>query len=196
MEIVGTARPAWNGGGRGLRAGEGARPTARPGFVPGLHLWAALMGCTCGTHCLHLWSAFYGVHCDPVALWKPSWIREVQISQLRVDRDRCFASADTRFHQPDRSAADLEKGDPVPVRRPRGCKLPCAVINQKVSKADAIALALKAGWMAADDRNWFHAESPFYWTDWREDRFPAKLSAFRMKRARPVRRCELAARLR
>ena len=40
MEIVGTARPAWNGGGRGLRAGEGARPTAKAGFVPGLHSWA------------------------------------------------------------------------------------------------------------------------------------------------------------
>ena len=66
----------------------------------------------------------------------------------------------------------------------------------QVSKADAIALALKEGWMAADHRNWFHAELPFYWTDWREDRFPRKLPAFRMKRTGPVRRWEMAVRLR
>ncbi len=49
--------------------------------------------------------------------------------------------------------------------------------------------------MAADHRNWFHADLPFYWTDWREDRFPAKLPSFRMKRSGPVRRWEMAVRL-
>ncbi len=61
--------------------------------------------------------------------------------------------------------------------------------------AAAIALVLEQGWMSADHRNWFHPDLPFYWTDWREGRFPQTLKAFKMERTGPVRRGEFAERL-
>ena len=56
-------------------------------------------------------------------------------------------------------------------------------------------LARARGWMAADHRNWFHADLPFYWTDWREDKFPEALPALQTRRTGPVTRAEMAARL-
>ncbi len=61
--------------------------------------------------------------------------------------------------------------------------------------AAAIRLAIERGWMSSDYRNWFHPDVPFYWSDWREARFPHPLAPFKMKRMGPVRRSELAERL-
>lgn len=60
---------------------------------------------------------------------------------------------------------------------------------------DAIAHALKQGWMATDHRNWFHPDLPFYWTDWREDKLPRPLAPRTNGRTGPVRKSEFAARL-
>jgi len=49
--------------------------------------------------------------------------------------------------------------------------------------------------MAADHRNWFHGDLPWYWTDWREDKLPSRLPAVSGHRTGPVRRRELALRL-
>jgi hypothetical protein len=49
--------------------------------------------------------------------------------------------------------------------------------------------------MAADHRNWFHGDLPFYWTDWREEKFPQPIAAWKMTRTGPVTRAELARRL-
>ncbi len=68
-------------------------------------------------------------------------------------------------------------------------------VAEKNPKAGAIRVAIGRGWMACDHRNWFHADVPFYWTDWREERFPRPLAGFRIKRTGPVRRSELAERL-
>ena len=51
------------------------------------------------------------------------------------------------------------------------------------------------GWMATDHRNWFHADLPFYWTDWREDKFPRAIPSSASAAPGPVRRRELAERL-
>ena len=49
--------------------------------------------------------------------------------------------------------------------------------------------------MAADHRNWFHENLPFYWWDWREDKLPRPLPPLQKKRNGPVTRRELAERL-
>ncbi len=59
----------------------------------------------------------------------------------------------------------------------------------------AVMLAVEKGWMAVDHRNWFHPDLPFYWADWREQRFPRPLAPLRPARRGPVRRSELAERL-
>ncbi|MBL8229661.1 MAG: FAD-dependent oxidoreductase [Bryobacterales bacterium] len=64
-----------------------------------------------------------------------------------------------------------------------------------VPTTDPVQLALSRGWMASDHRNWFHGDLPFYWTDWREDKFPQPLTAWKMTRTGPVTRAELARRL-
>jgi hypothetical protein len=92
-------------------------------------------------------------------------------------------------------ASDLHASPEAPVTRGEAATALAAQFGHKLSSQDAIALAIKEGWMAVDHRNWFHADLPFYWTDWREDRFPVKLSSFRMTRTGPVRRSELAQRL-
>lgn len=61
--------------------------------------------------------------------------------------------------------------------------------------AAAIGIAVERGWMATDHRNWFHPDLPFYWTDWREDRFPRPLPPSQWKRSGPVTRGEMAQRL-
>ena len=91
---------------------------------------------------------------------------------------------------------DLHASPDAPLTRGEAAAALAARFGHRVSKTEAVALALKEGWMAADHRNWFHGDLPFYWTDWREDRFPTKLPAFRMKRTGPVRRWEMAERFR
>ena len=61
---------------------------------------------------------------------------------------------------------------------------------------DPVQLALARGWMAVDHRNWFHGDLPFYWADWREDKFPAAIPPHDGKKTGPVTRVELARRLR
>ena len=39
--------------------------------------------------------------------------------------------------------------------------------------------------MATDHRNWFHADLPFYWTDWREAKLPGAPSGRRFHRTGP-----------
>ncbi len=56
-------------------------------------------------------------------------------------------------------------------------------------------LAVHRGWMAVDHRNWFHPGLPFYWTDWREDKFPQPIPQRAFSRTGPVTRAELALRL-
>ena len=62
-------------------------------------------------------------------------------------------------------------------------------------QAGAVQLAVARGWMSADHRNWFHADLPFYWTDFREDQFPKPLAPLQAQRTGPVTRAELASRL-
>ena len=60
---------------------------------------------------------------------------------------------------------------------------------------DPVQLAVARGWMAADHRNWFHEDLPFYWTDLREDQLPTVLAPLASRRAGPVTRGEIASRL-
>ena len=70
-----------------------------------------------------------------------------------------------------------------------------------VTRAEAAAALgayfgkMEEGWMAADHRNWFHGDLPFYWTDWRGDKLPSRLPGLSGHRTGPVRRRELALRL-
>jgi hypothetical protein len=70
-------------------------------------------------------------------------------------------------------------------------KLPLDVARTDPSAA-TIAAALVEGWMAVDHRNWFHPDLPFYWTDWRKDRFPHPIEGPEITRSGPVRRSEFA----
>jgi hypothetical protein len=70
-------------------------------------------------------------------------------------------------------------------------KLPLDVARTDPSAA-MIAAALAQGWMAVDHRNWFHPDLPFYWTDWRKDRFPHPIEGPEITRSGPVRRGEFA----
>jgi hypothetical protein len=64
-----------------------------------------------------------------------------------------------------------------------------------IPTTDPIQLALSRGWMAVDHRNWFHADLPFYWTDWREDKFPSPIPPHDGTKTGPVKRVDLARRL-
>lgn len=64
-----------------------------------------------------------------------------------------------------------------------------------IPTTDPIQLALTRGWMAVDHRNWFHADLPLYWTDWREDQFPTPIPPHDGRKTGPVTRVELARRL-
>lgn len=64
-----------------------------------------------------------------------------------------------------------------------------------VSTTEPVQLAVQRGWMAVDHRNWFHADLPLYWTDFREDTFPRKLAGLQATRTGPVTRAEFATRI-
>jgi FAD dependent oxidoreductase len=89
----------------------------------------------------------------------------------------------------------LHASPDAPVTRAEAAVALTAYLGQQMSAAAAIAETLRRGWMAADHRNWFHEDLPFYWTDWREEKLPRKLPAWELTRTGPVRRRELAARL-
>jgi hypothetical protein len=89
----------------------------------------------------------------------------------------------------------LHASPDAPVTRAEAAMALAAYFSPPMSREDAIRRALREGWMAADHRNWFHPDLPFYWTDWRESRFPKALPPLETNRTGPVRRRELAGRL-
>ena len=52
--------------------------------------------------------------------------------------------------------------------------------------------AVENGWLAADHRNWFHGDLPFYWTDLRFGKLPRPTAPPGDARAGPVKRSEFA----
>lgn len=92
-------------------------------------------------------------------------------------------------------APDLHAAPDAPVTRAEAAVALAAYFGKRLAKREAVAYATQKGWMAADHRNWFHEDLPFYWTDWREDKLPERLSAVTSHRTGPVRRWELATRL-
>jgi hypothetical protein len=98
------------------------------------------------------------------------------------------------------SDVDLHAAPDAPVTRAEAAQalaaLFAASIDGRPMRAKAAStLAVERGWMAVDHRNWFHEDLPFYWADWREDKFPRALPAVAVKRRGPVTRAELAARV-
>jgi hypothetical protein len=89
----------------------------------------------------------------------------------------------------------LHASPEAPVTRGEAAGAIAAYFGKRLTLADAVAYVLKQGWMAADHRNWFHPDLPFYWTDWREGKMPSALPALTFHRSGPVRRWELAQRL-
>ncbi|MCC6859328.1 MAG: FAD-dependent oxidoreductase [Bryobacterales bacterium] len=91
---------------------------------------------------------------------------------------------------------DLHASPDAPATRAEAAQALAAFFGHSGMRPEAaVSLALEKGWMAADHRNWFHPSLPFYWSDWREDKFPAPLPPLEMKRRGPVTRAELALRL-
>lgn len=91
--------------------------------------------------------------------------------------------------------ADLHSSPDAPVTRAEAAAALAAYFQRHTTREQDMQLAVKEGWMAVDHRNWFHPDLPFYWTDWREDKMPARLPAYPIKRTGPVKRAELAERL-
>jgi len=96
------------------------------------------------------------------------------------------------------SDTDLHASPDAPVTRAEAAQALAAVFEPQTGRLTpqaAATLAVERGWMAVDHRNWFHADLPFYWSDWREDRFPRQLAPVAPKRHGPVKRSELAERI-
>ncbi|MFN7922519.1 MAG: FAD-dependent oxidoreductase [Bryobacteraceae bacterium] len=91
------------------------------------------------------------------------------------------------------STHDLHASPEVPVTRKEAAAALAAYFG--VPTVDPVQLAVLRGWMARDHRNWFHDDLPFYWTDWREDKFLKPMPAWKGSRTGPVTRAELAQRL-
>ncbi len=92
-------------------------------------------------------------------------------------------------------ANDLHASPDAPVTRTEAAVALAAYFGKRLPRKEAIAYVLERGWMAADHRNWFHPDLPFYWTDWREAKLPGALPTWKFVRSGPVRRRELAGRL-
>ena len=88
----------------------------------------------------------------------------------------------------------LHAAPDAPVTRAEAAVALAAYFGEKGDAKNALAYAVSHGWMAADHRNWLHADLPFYWTDWREDKLQGKLPALHAKRTGPVKRWEMALR--
>jgi hypothetical protein len=93
------------------------------------------------------------------------------------------------------SPTDLHASPEAPVTRAEAAQALAVFFGKRVLSEEASQLAVEQGWMAADHRNWFHADLPFYWTDWREERLPSPLPPLKGSRTGPVTRAELARRL-
>jgi hypothetical protein len=92
-------------------------------------------------------------------------------------------------------SADLHASPDAPLTRAEAAAALVAYFGAAEGVKDAAAYSVRHGWMATDHRNWFHADLPFYWADWREDKFPRAIPAAASKAPGPVRRRELAERL-
>jgi hypothetical protein len=93
-------------------------------------------------------------------------------------------------------AHNLHATPEAPVTRAEAAQALAAYFGgSRVPSEAAIAIAVERGWMAADHRNWFHPDLPFYWADWREDKFPSALPKADIRRRGPVTRAELASRI-
>jgi hypothetical protein len=90
---------------------------------------------------------------------------------------------------------NLHAAPDAPVTRGEAAVALAAYFGKRFDAREAADHAVRQGWMATDHRNWFHADLPFYWTDWREDKMPRQLPALDSHRTGPVRRRELAERL-
>ena len=90
--------------------------------------------------------------------------------------------------------ADLHASPDAPVSRG---EVAAALLNRfgKATGASGIGFVIEAGWMAADHRNWFHQDLPFYWADLREERLPTALAPVSPTQTGPVRRWEFAMRM-
>jgi hypothetical protein len=93
-------------------------------------------------------------------------------------------------------ASNLHAAPEAPVTRAEAAVGLAAYFGERLGAREAVDHAVRQGWMATDHRNWFHGDLPFYWTDWREDKMPRRLPAMEFHRTGPVRRWELAVRLR
>lgn len=89
----------------------------------------------------------------------------------------------------------LHASPDAPVTRAEAAIALAAYFGKRLNAKEAISYALEHGWMAADHRNWFHADLPFYWTDWRENKLPGQLPALHSNRTGPVKRSEMVVRL-
>jgi hypothetical protein len=94
------------------------------------------------------------------------------------------------------ASSDLHAAPDAPVTRGEAAAAVSAYFGKRLTAREATEYAVREGWMATDHRNWFHGDLPFYWTDWREDKLPGPLAALESRRTGPVRRRELAMRLR
>jgi FAD dependent oxidoreductase len=92
-------------------------------------------------------------------------------------------------------SADLHGSPDAPVTRGEAAVALAAWLGKRLDTKAAIEFAIRGGLMASDHRNWFHEDLPFYWTDWREDKLPARLPPLTFNRTGPVRHWELATRL-
>jgi hypothetical protein len=92
-------------------------------------------------------------------------------------------------------SSGLHASPAAPVTRGEAAVALSAYFGRPLPQKEAITFVLQQGWMAADHRNWFHPDLPFYWTDWREAKLPDPIPALKFNRTGPVRRRELAERL-
>jgi hypothetical protein len=96
---------------------------------------------------------------------------------------------------------DLHASPDAPVTRAEAAQALAAffgsplLANGRPAREASVMTAIERGWMAADHRNWFHHDLPFYWWDWREDRLPGKLPSLSKRQNGPVTRREMAERL-
>lgn len=93
------------------------------------------------------------------------------------------------------SGPGLAAAPDAPVTRAEAAVALAAYFGKRLAADAAVADSIERGWMAADHRNWFHPDLPFYWADWREAKLPKALPPLHATRTGPVRRRELAERL-
>ncbi|MCX6607093.1 MAG: FAD-dependent oxidoreductase [Acidobacteria bacterium] len=89
------------------------------------------------------------------------------------------------------SPLDLHASPDSPVSRGEAAQILATLFALPAERPAAITMAVEQGWMAVDHRNWFHADLPLLWTDWRTKTFPRQLPALPAKIG-PVTRGELA----